>query len=572
MKFSKLSTYFKRISDTSSRLEITKILSELFRQLSFEELEKVIYLLQGRVRPAYEGIDFGMAERTIVKSSILALNIDKGYFERELKKIGDLGATVENFKKQYTSFEEREMEITEVYEVFFSLATSQGAGSQEKKISLLSQLIRQLDPLSSRFLVRIPTGNIRMGFSDMTVLDAYSWMIDGDKKLRPQIQAAYHVRPELGYIGRLIKEKGVKELNKIKPKIFTPIIMMRAERLSSGSEIIKQIGPCLVESKLDGFRLQIHFKKDTSEVKLFSRSLEDVTFMYPDIVAGIKKQVLANEVILEGEAIGFDPKTDQYLPFQETVQRKRKYDIEEKVKEIPLRLFCFELLYKDGESYIDRPFIERRGELVKSVLSKQGSNRTIVVTDQKKVVEDRVLDELFDKAVNDGLEGIMAKKIEGIYKPGAREWNWIKYKKSYSSKVNDTIDCVVMGYDLGKGKRTDFGIGAFLVGVYDEDRDHFVTVAKIGTGLTDDEWRKLKAQSSKFKIQKKPENYLVNKGMECDAWIAPSIVVEIRADEVTKSPVHTAGFALRFPRLERFRFDKKPEDATTLKEVGSMTP
>ena len=261
MKFNELTIYFDKISQVSSRLEITRILAELFKKLSPEEIEKVVYLLQGRVRPAYEGIDFGMAEKMIIKAAISALNLDKSYFEKEFKRIGDLGETVEYFKKQYRSFEEKDLEIVIVYEIFYRLATSSGVGSQEVKISLLSQLIRKLNSLSSRFLVRLPTGNIRMGFSDMTVLDGYSWMIKGDKSLRGVIEKAYHVRPELGYIGRVIKEKGVKSLEKIEPKVFTPIIMMRAERMSSAKEIIDQLGACQVEEKYDGFRLQGHYKK-----------------------------------------------------------------------------------------------------------------------------------------------------------------------------------------------------------------------------------------------------------------------------------------------------------------------
>lgn len=570
MKFSELAIYFDKISQNSSRLEITRVLADLFNKLNPDEIEKVVYLLQGRVRPAFEGIDFGMAERMIIKAVVSALNIEKNYFEKELGKLGDLGKTVEFFKKQYHSFEEKEMEVGEVYEVFFRLATSSGTGSQEIKISLLAQLIRQLDSLSSRFLVRLPTGNIRMGFSDMTVLDAYSWMLKGDKSLRPIIEKAYHVRPELGFIGKLIKEKGVEALNKIGPKVFTPIIMMRAERLSSASEILKQIGKCLVEPKFDGFRLQIHKKKD--EVKLFSRSLEDVTYMYPDIVEGVKKQVGADEIIFEGEAIGYNPKTGEFLPFQETVQRKRKYEIEKMALEIPLRLFSFEILYKDGVSFINKPFTERRKVLEKSVKTERNlATETVTVADQKEIDDENRMEELFDEAVKKGLEGVLAKKIDGVYKPGAREWNWIKYKRSYSSKINDTIDCLVMGYDLGKGKRTGFGIGAFLVGVLDEKNDRFLTVAKIGTGLTDEEWKKLHVKSSKFKVQKKPSNYLVNKMMDCDAWITPSIVVEIRADEITRSPVHTAGLALRFPRLEKFRDDKGPREVTTLKEIEKIS-
>ena len=583
MFFSELAKYFERIEKNSSRLEITRILGELFNKLSAQEIAKVVYLLQGRVGPAYEGIDFGMAERTIIKSAMSALNIDRNYFEKEFKKSGDLGQTVESFKKLYKSFEEKDMEVLAVFDFFYKLATASGNGSQDVKVSLLSQLIRQLDPLSGRYLVRLPTGIIRLGFSDMTILDAYSWMLKGDKSLRPIIETAYHVRPDLGFIGKMLKEKRIKGLEEIEPKAFTPIMMMKAERMSSAKEIIKQIGKCLVEPKFDGFRLQVHYlgsdprrgsdpTESLPKVRLFSRSLEDVTYMYPDIVEGVKKEVKADELIIEGEAIGYNPKTGEFLPFQETVQRKRKYDIGAKSIEVPLKLFAFELLYLNGKNFIKKPFIERRKALEQvTIKNKDISKQIIVVDHQEEVDKEERLEEIFDQAVAKKLEGVIAKKIDGIYQPGARGWNWIKYKRSYSSKINDTIDCLVMGYDFGKGKRTDFGMGAFLVGVRDEKNDKFVTVAKIGTGLTDEEWRFLKIKSQISKLKDKPMNYSVDKAMNCDVWISPAIVVEIKADEITKSPTHTAGLALRFPRLEKFRDDKKPEDVTTLEELQHMT-
>ena len=577
MYFSELSKYFERIEKNSSRLEITRILAELFKSLNAQEIAKVVYLLQGKVGPAYEGIDFGMAERTIIKSAMSALNIDRSYFEKEFKKSGDLGQTVESFKKLYASFEEKDMNVLDVFDFFYRLATASGNGSQDVKISLLSQLIRQLDPLSGRYLVRLPTGIIRLGFSDMTILDAYSWMLKGDKSLRPAIETAYHVRPDLGFIGKTLKEKGLDGLKAIEPKVFTPIIMMKAERMSSAKEIIEQIGKCLVEPKFDGFRLQIHYLRsdpkgtDLPKVKLFSRSLEDVTYMYPDIVDGVKNEIKAEELIIEGEAIGYDPKTGEFLPFQETVQRKRKYDITEKAIEVPLKLFAFELLFLNGKNFIKLPFVERRRALERVTIKNKDISKQIIIVDHQEEVDKEVrLEEIFDKAIAKKLEGVIAKKIDGIYQPGARGWNWIKYKRSYSSKINDTIDCLVMGYDFGKGKRTGFGMGAFLVGVFDNKNDKFVTVAKIGTGLTDEEWRFLKIKSQKSKIKDKPTNYYVDKVMNCDVWITPSIVVEIKADEITKSPTHTAGMALRFPRLEKFRDDKNPQEITTLIELERM--
>lgn len=589
MKFKELAIYFEEIELNKSRLIITELLASLFRKLSKEEIKSTIYLLQGRVVPLYEKLEFGIAEKMMIKSIVKALNQDEKLFNNMYKKIGDLGQTVEEFKKEIKSFEEKELSINEVYVNLYQLATASGEGSQEKKINILANLIRQLDPLSCRYLVRIPLGVMRLGFSDMTVLDAFSWMLKGDKSLRKIIEKAYHVHPDLGQIGYVLKEKDIDGLKGIKPTVGTPILMMRAERLSLAQEIIEKIGRCAVEPKYDGFRLQIHYRKKDQLVKLFSRNLEDATFMYPDIVEAVGKQIKAEEIVFEGEAVGFNPSTGDFLPFQETVQRKRKYQIKEKVKKIPLKLFAFELLYINGKNFIEEDFLKRRKELTHVILSSNDQFTDTIITSPEVIVDDEKKIELyFEEQINKGLEGIVAKKLNGVYQPGARGWNWIKYKRSYSSKIEDTIDCLIMGYDLGKGKRAEFGIGAFLVGIFDEKNDNFVTVAKIGTGLSDEEWRKLKVESSKFKVQKKPNQYQVDKMMNVDVWLSPALVVEIRADEITRSPVHTAGrkmkptktgqaeevdvagFALRFPRLERFRKDKRPEETTTLKELKEM--
>jgi len=589
MKFHELAYFFEQIEKTTSRLTITNLLSELFHKLSPEEIEKTAYLLQGSASPVFEKTEFGMAEKMVIKSIVLALNMERKLFEKEYKKTGDLGKAVEHFKKQIQSFDRKDLSILEVFQDLYTLSQTAGAGSQDKKIRMIANLVRQLDPLSTRYLVRIPLGIMRLGFSDMTILDAYSWMVTKDKKMRPIIEQAYHVRPDLGFIGKTIKQKGVAGLQGIHPVVFTPIIMMRAERLSSSEEILKKIGTCAVEPKYDGFRLQIHYKKQKDEVRLYSRNLDNVSYMYPDIIEGIKKEVKAQEIICEGEAIGFDPYTGNFLPFQETVQRKRKYDISAKAKEIPLKLFMFELLYLNGKNFLKVPYLQRRRELEK-VLKLSGDifKDTVLTTPERVISEGNELEILFDDSVSKGLEGIMAKKLDGIYQPGARGWNWIKYKRSYSSKIEDTIDCLVMGYDSGKGKRAGFGIGAFLVGIYDEKTDAFLTVAKIGTGLSDEEWKELKKRADRFKSEHKPTLYSVDKQMDVDAWVKPMMVVEIKADEITRSPVHTAGrkmkpsksgsalevevpgYALRFPRLVRFRDDKKSDDATSLKEVEEM--
>ncbi len=590
MTFKDFSIHLQKLEGTASRNDMILLLSDLFKEVTAKDFDKVMYLLQGRVAPLYVNLEFGMADRMVIKALVTAFGIDEKEITKEFKRIGDIGELAEQLNlKQKTK--NLVLTISEVFGELEKIANTTGEGSVEKKTDTLAKLLKDADSLSCRYIARIPVAKLRLGFSDMTVLDSLSWMLKGDKSLRPIIERAYNIRPDLGYIGKLIKEKGVEGLNSTKPDVGTPILMARAERLSSGQEIIAKIGECAVEPKFDGFRIQAHYKKLKTEngklkteVNLFTRGLEEVTFMYPDIEAGILDQIKADEAIFEGEAIAYNPATNEYLPFQLTSQRKRKYDIEEMAKKIPLKYMVFDLLYIDGENMIPYTYEERRAKFGK--LMKDGA--VLYPAEEKKFDQGKDIENYFDKCIADGLEGILAKKLDGGYQAGARGWNWIKLKRSYQSKLNDTIDCVVMGYYYGRGKRTGFGIGAFLIGVYDESSDKFLTIAKVGTGLTDEEWKELAKRGDKLKSKARPALYEVDKWLEPDVWIDPSIVVEIRADELTRSPIHTAGrimkasksgsafdvdvagYALRFPRLERFRDDKKPTDATTLKEVEEI--
>lgn len=590
MQFSELAKYFDAIEQTSSRTEITEKLSELFKLLKPEEIEKTAYLLQGRVVPLFGKADFMLAEKSVVKAVQAAFQIDKTAYTNVYSKYGDVGKTVEELRTHFQSMYDKDSSILDIYDRLYQITQTTGEGSQEAKQSIIRDLMLELDPLSARYIVRIPIGTMRLGFSDMTVLDAYSWMLTGGKSLRKRIEVAYHVRPDLGFIGRVLKEKGIEGLDDVKPALFTPILMMRAERLSSGQEIIEKIGQCAVEPKYDGFRLQAHYNGKTGEVQLYTRGLELVAETYPDVVEAIKTEMDVESIIFEGEALGFDPATEALLPFQATTQRKRKHGIAEKAKEIPLKMFTFDLLYLNGKSYIDEPYTERRARIEDVIKAGSDFSKGTILAAPSSVLDDpAMVESTFDTAITDGLEGIIAKKLDGVYQAGARGWNWIKFKRSYSTAaIDDTIDCVVMGFDYGKGKRAGFGIGAFLAGVYDESQDKFFTVAKIGTGLTDDEWREMRKRCDAITSANKPAQYEVDAQMDVDVWVNPQIVVEIRADEITRSHIHTAGrtmkpsksgaafevdtpgYALRFPRLERFREDKRVEDATSVQEVESI--
>lgn len=581
MLFKDLASYLQKLEKTTSRNSMVEILSELFSKTPASEIDEVIYLLQSRIAPNYVNLEIGMADKMMLKAISMAFNTELAEVIKAYKKAGDLGTVSGNYAGKLRGKKNR-ISISEVFNTLKEAAEKEGVGTVEVKIGLVSKLLSKLDPDSAVYVARIPVGKLRLGFSDMTVLDSLSWMLSKSKVHRPALERAFNVHPDLGLIAKKIKEHGVKGVEKVKPEIFTPILMARAERLSSGEEILEKIGKCAVEAKYDGLRLQVH--SNGRDIKIYTRNLEDATHMFPDIIEGIKRQIKAKEIILEGEAIAYNPGTGEFLPFQETSQRRRKYDVEEKSKEIPLKLVCFELLFLNGKNYIEEPFKIRRKILEENI--KKGE--TLELSEMQILDTSKDIELMFDEKVSQGLEGILAKRLDGAYQAGARGWNWIKFKRSYSATLDDTIDALVMGYNFGQGKRTEFGLGAFLIGVYDEKQDKFVTIAKIGTGLSDEEWRQLFKRCQKLKSRQKPPLYDVSKLLEPDVWVEPQIVVEIRADEITRSPVHTAGrimkpsksgsafevdvpgYALRFPRLEKFRDDKKPEDATTLKEIEEM--
>lgn len=570
MKFTQLAKHFQKLEETASRNSIVETLAELFTETESTEIGKVVYLTQGRVAPLFEPVEFGMAEKMVIKAIARAYRLSDQEVTGQFKKSGDLGQSAEALSEK-SKVTRGTLSIEEVFQKLMEIASSGGEGSVEKKVALLAELLSQADSISARFLARIPVDNLRLGFSDMTVLDALSWMVDGTKKHKKIIEAAYNIRPDLGYIATQVKERGVAGLSHVKPKVGTPILVMRAERLTNADDILSKTGgEAAVEPKLDGLRTQLHFKRTgisgaDDKVRIFSRGLENVTVMYPDLVAAATNELQEDEIILDGEAIGFDPKTGKFLPFQETVQRKRKYEVDLFSQNVPLRLVTFDCLYLNGQSLIDEKYVERRKILEKTI----GKGVIIVPADMEIISDAAFMEKMFENQVAKGLEGIMAKKLDGTYQAGARGWNWIKLKGSYTEKLADTVDAVVMGIDFGKGKRSDFGVGAFLIGVFDVESGTYKTISKVGTGLTDDEWRELKTKSEKLKSESKPAEYDTNKIMDCDVWIKPALVGEFKADELTKSPMHTAGYALRFPRLVCWR-EKKPEDSTSLQEIVQM--
>lgn len=576
MKISELSQYFSRVESTSLRNEKTEILASMLKSLDKDELSGAIYISLGRLGPLYDTREFNLAEKMVLRAVAYSSGRALTDVEKESKETGDIGDLVEAMGYG----RDENLSVGDAYQILLTVAEDEGVGSQERKVRKLGSLLQRIDPVSGKYLSRLVVGKLRLGFSDVTVLDALSTAVVGDKSDRTLLEHAFNVSADIAKIAGMYLSRERDELAKMTITPGVPIRPAKAERLGSIREITEKLGKMSVEPKYDGMRLQIHaYHRDIKEkrsglfdeeevatiVKIYSRGMEDISHMFPDIVEEVRRitEERSVEIVLDSEAIGVDLKTGEFLPFQETIKRKRKHKIADMSSEIPMRVYAFDLLYMN-EDMLGEPYAERRNKLG-SLLK---GERVIVAAESHIVDNESEAKKLLSRYIEDGLEGMMCKRLDSVYQAGARSFNWVKYKKAHDKDLADTLDCVVMGYYVGKGKRQKFGLGAFLVGV--SDGGSFKTVAKIGTGLTDQLWEEMYARAQKVRVDNKPQEYEVPKGLYPDYWVTPKIVVEIEADEITKSPIHSSGYALRFPRLIRFRDDKGVSDITNADEVSRI--
>ncbi len=597
MNFDTFSEYLSRMEGTAGRLELAAQLSGLLRELAPSETPAALYMVQGQLLPPFAGEPMGMAARLLLRAMERALGHqgEKGRsrdLDALLAEVGDPGLLAERLKM---GREHGHMDLSGIYESLLEISRLSGSGSQDEKISRLSSLFQGVSPLSSRYLARFVMGRLRLGIGDSTIIDALArtvlltpaedekaWKTEM-KRVRQRVEGAYNLCSDLGRVGEVLRREGIEGLRSIRPSVGYPIRMALCERLGSGAEIIEKLGRVAVESKYDGFRCQIHC--DGSHVRIFSRNLEETTGMFPELVKEARTILGRRTAIFEGEALGYDGENDSYHPFQVTITRKRKHNILEKSEEIPLKCLVFDLLYLDGETIMERPFSERRRllEEIFPVHRPKFSEREVPpdhVFGASRMIETddpHTIDLFFDEVVEEGFEGIIAKRLDGVYTAGSRNFNWIKLKRSYKGALSDTVDLVLIGYYRGKGLRTRLGIGAVLGAVFDPGTGRYLSVARIGSGLTEEKWKELREMLDDLRIPEPPPT--VRSGLVPDFWVYPKIVVTVLADELTRSPVHLAGrsegeeegYALRFPRMVSGpRADKGPEEATTVSEIRRL--
>jgi DNA ligase-1 len=473
--------------------------------------------------------------------------------------------------KKQTSLTSEPLTVAMVYENLKEIAMTGGSGSQDKKLRLLAELLTNATPKEARYLVRLVVGKMRLGVADMTMIDALAATF-ATKEERDRVERAYNVSSDLGEVARALMEGGLAAVDNVHLQMFRPIRSMLAERLPTLEEIMGRLGECALEYKYDGLRCQAHISKD--KIQLFSRELENITGQFPEIVEGLRSTVRADRAIVDGEAVPVDANTGEFLPFQEVSRRRgRKTDVQHMAQEFPVTLFTFDCLLLEGEDLTRRTYLERRKALDAVLNEGDGIRRAT----NKITADVKVAEAFFDEALQAGCEGLMAKSLGSAYDAGARGFQWIKFKKEYSTELSDTIDLVVIGAFAGRGKRAGT-YGALLMAAYDADADIFRTTCKLGTGFDDETLFSLKERFKDATLSHRHAR--VDSALTPDVWFAPRFVLEVKGAEITVSPVHTcardavrkgAGLAVRFPRFTgRWRDDKKPEDATTQKELLEM--
>jgi len=556
---------------------MTSLLVELIKKTPAEEIGKVVYLLQGKLYPDYEGVELGLAEKLLMKAVAEVTGRTEKFVEGDYKKTGDVGTTVEKLvqRKSQTTLTKRPLTVAAVYGTFDKIAHSSGGGSVETKIRLLTSLLNDATPLEAKYIARMAVGKLRLGVADMTVLDALAGAYGADKTAREPLERAYNLSSDLGSVAEVAAREGLVGIKRFKISVGRPIRPMLCERLPDAGSILDKMGGVgSAEYKYDGLRLQAHV--GNGKVHLFSRRLENITEQFPDIAQNLHGSIKAKEAIVEGECVAVDPNTGDMLPFQVISQRRgRKYELTRVAEEIPVTAFLFDILLLNGQDLTQVPYTERRKQLLGVI---KPSEHVSLAT-QTIVKEPEKLEQLMEEAVSAGCEGLVIKNTseQSVYQAGARGWLWIKYKRSYKSEVQDTFDLVPVGAFAGRGRRAG-SYGALLMAVYNEKGDTFETICKLGSGFTDEDLASLPRTLAPYRTTHR--NPRVNSLMDPDVWFSPSVVLEVAADEITLSPLHTcgrgairreSGLALRFPRFTgKWRKDKSSEDATTSKEALEM--
>ena len=585
MNYKTLCESFEKIESVSSRNEISALLAEIFKNTTPHEIDKVIYFLQGRITPKYVPIEFSIGEKQVLKIISEFFKIDLAEVNKSYSQIGDMGKLMLNLYTDHLNLGKIEdYSIDDIYHKLKALQAINGENSTNLKSDFILQLIAHLDPLSSKYLLRIILGNVGLGLSDKSIIDGLSIMCKGDKSIRDEIEFAFGRRCDLGHIAKELKLLFINSsvgfenyLNALTIIPGIPVASKLVEREKNTESVFKRLGECFIQPKYDGLRCQAHVYKNEGgdiEIKLFSRNLEEFTDSFPDVCSELKilfKDSGEQNMVLDSEVIGVNIETGKFLQFGETMKRKRKHSVDEYVKNIKVQMHVFDLLYFKKDLLETK--IEDRFKILENIFSRKNDS-ILKLSETILANSSDVMAQYFEKYVmDDALEGLIAKKLGTIYEPGTRNFDWIKLKRSSDSALNDSVDAVVLGYYFGKGARSSLGFGKLLVGIYDPISDEYLSLCKVGNGFKDEDFKNYKSQLDKIKADPELVQKLytkIPKQLQPDYWVEPRITTEIEADEITVSDLHSAGFSLRFPRIKIWGRDKDATQTTTVEELKNM--
>jgi len=578
MQYSKLVQIYELLEATTKRLEQTDILSTFLRGISSDDLGMVILLIEGRIFPRWDEREIGIASKTMLKAVGIASGEPISRINSEWKKTGDLGTVSFNLirtKKQAT-LGYNELSVSKVLKNLRDLAAISGHGSVDKKTSLVAELLTSAKPNEAKYIVRTILNDMRIGVGEGTIRDAIIWAFFGDKlkidynkeehkviiedrekynEYSEAVQKAYDITNDFASVAEAAKKHGLKGLEEVNMQIGVPLKAMLALKIEDIDEGFEKCGkPAEFEYKYDGMRMQIHRNNNT--LKIFTRRLEDVTNQFPEVADYVKQYVKENRFIVDSEAVGYSKKTGKYLPFQNISQRiKRKYGIEKMSEEMPVEINVFDIMNFNGESIIHKPFEERKAilkQIIRSAPKKIVLAKSIV-TSSKKEVQD-----FYKESLLSGNEGLMVKKLDAPYKPGARVGFMAKLKPT-----KENLDFVVIMAEWGEGKRSKW-LSSYTLACRDE-KGTFIEIGKVSTGLK--EKREEGLSFAEMTDMLKP---LIIREEGKEVKLKPKIVLEVGYEEIQKSPTYSSGYALRFPRVIQLRMDRSPDDISTLKVIESL--
>jgi DNA ligase-1 len=536
------------------------IIAELLAKTPSDKLSKVVLLIKGTVFPTYSPYELGIASQMMIKAIQKATGFKLEEIEKKFKKTGDLGLVAEECiksRRQAVLFK-RKLDVDLVFSNLQKLALMTGEGSQEKKLSLIAELLVSAKPKEARYITRTVLGELRIGVAEGIIKDAIvnafllkKGMSKEEKNRMAEIvDYSWNILSDFGEVAKIAKEKGAEGLENSKVQLGKPVQVMLGLAAENIEQVIKEFGKIAAEYKYDGMRAEIMKKDD--KIWIFTRRLDDVTKQFPDLVEQCKAALKPKECIVEGEVLGIDKKTNTPLPFQALSQRiHRKYDIEKMVKEIPIQTYLFDVVYLEGKTLFDKPFHERRKilEKIAKPIPKKFELAKQLVTGNVKEAE-----KFYKEALAAKQEGIFFKVLDSKYVFGRHVNGWYKIKP-----IMETLDLVVVCATWGEGSRARW-LTSFELACRDPDTGNFLSCGMMSTGLTEEEYQMMTETLKPLIIEEKGRTVKVK----------PKIVIETGYQEIQKSPTYDSGFALRFPRMVRIRYDKNPEEADEIHRVEEL--